>query len=200
MPEHYFSENPHSKSSPKKWKFNLKGKEYSFDSDAGVFSKNTVDFGSQLLIETFTLPKAEGDLLDLGCGYGPVGISLAKENTDWHIVMSDVNARAVDLAAKNSVNNAVANVDIIQSDSFENLADREFAAILLNPPIRAGKKLIYEMFENAADSLIAGGDFWIVIQKKQGAPSAKEKMEQLFGNAELMAKDKGYQILRSTKV
>jgi len=200
MSEHYFSENPHSKSSPKNWKFNIKGKEYRFNSDAGVFSKSTVDFGSQLLIETFTLPSAGGDLLDLGCGYGPVGISLAKEFSERHVIMSDVNGRAVELAKKNATDNAVQNVEIIQSDSFENLVGRSFASILLNPPIRAGKKLIYEMFELAEDSLVSGGDFWIVIQKKQGAASAKQKMEELFGNAEVIAKNKGYQILKSTKV
>ena len=81
----------------------------------------------------------------------------------------------------------------------DELADRKFAAVLLNPPIRAGKKVIYDMFESASESLVENGEFWIVIQKKQGAPSAKEKMESLFGNAEMVARDKGYIVLKSIK-
>lgn len=199
MSEHYFSQNPHSKSSPKTWNYQLKDREYRFFSDAGVFSKNTVDFGSRLLIDTFSVPQAEGDLLDLGCGYGPIGVALAGYYSDRHIVMSDVNDRAVELAKRNTSANELPNTEVLQSDGFTNLTDRKFAAILLNPPIRAGKEVIYKMFEAAADSLVGGGEFWIVIQKKQGAPSAKEKMESLFGNAEMVERDKGYIVLKSIK-
>ncbi|WLV24798.1 class I SAM-dependent methyltransferase [Aciduricibacillus chroicocephali] len=200
MSEHYFSKNPHSKSSPKNWHYNLRGRDFRFASDAGVFSRDTVDFGSRLLIESFTLPQVSGELLDLGCGYGPVGIALGGAYPERQIVMSDINERAVELARQNAADNGIENVEILQSDGFSNLKERSFAAILLNPPIRAGKSVIHSMFEYAAKAIIEGGEFWIVIQKKQGAPSAKEKLESLFGKVETVTKDKGYIIFKSSKV
>jgi len=200
MSEHYFSENPHSKSSPKTWNCVLRGKTYRFTSDAGVFSKNTIDFGSKLLIESFAIPAVSGDLLDLGCGYGPIGAVLANEYPDRTVLLADINERALNLAKKNAVENGLNNVESLQSDGFSNIKGRGFAAILLNPPIRAGKKVIYQMFEDAFEALVSKGEFWIVIQKKQGAPSAKEKLEGLFGNAEMVDRSRGYVVMRSIKV
>lgn len=200
MSEHYFSENPHSKSSPKTWNCLLREKTYHFTSDAGVFSKNTVDFGTRLLIEQFDYPQVSGDLLDLGCGYGPIGMTLADGAPERQVLMADINERAVELAKKNAEKNGVHNVEVVQSDGFADLGGRQFAAVLINPPIRAGKKLIYRMFEDAEKALLSGGALWIVIQKKQGAPSAEEKLEALFGNVETVAKSKGYYILRAVKV
>lgn len=200
MSEHYFSENPHSKSSPKTWNCSLRGETFRFTSDAGVFSKNTIDFGTKLLIETYEFPAAAGNLLDLGCGYGPIGITLAKEAPERKVVMADINERAVALARKNAEQNGVYNTEIFQSDGFELLLDRTFASILINPPIRAGKKVIYQMFEDAGKTLCEKGELWIVIQKKQGAPSAKEKLESLFGDVQTAAKSKGYFIYRAVKI
>lgn len=197
MSEHYFSQKPQSKSSPKHWNYRLRGKEYKFTSDVGVFSKNEVDFGSRLLIETFTPPEVPGDLLDLGCGYGPIGISIANELLERKIIMADVNERALALAASNAEQNEVSNVEFVVSDRFLGLENRKFAAILTNPPIRAGKSVVHGMFEGSKESLLEGGELWVVIQKKQGAPSAIEKLESLFGNCETVAKSKGYFILRS---
>ncbi|MGJ9460420.1 class I SAM-dependent methyltransferase [Oceanobacillus sp. CF4.6] len=197
MSEHYFSNKPQSKTSPRTWTYQLRGKEYTFNSDVGVFSKNEVDFGSRLLIEQFREPGISGDLLDLGCGYGPIGISLAGSFEDRKVVMVDVNERALALAEKNASANAVRNTDVVQSDRFSSLADRSFAAILTNPPIRAGKQVVHQMFEESFAALLPGGELWVVIQKKQGAPSAIEKIEMLFGNVEVVAKSKGYYILRA---
>jgi 16S rRNA (guanine1207-N2)-methyltransferase len=140
MTEHYFSQQPQSKSSPKTWEFTLKGKQYTFTSDAGVFSREGVDPGSQLLIEQFHPPALDGDLLDLGCGYGPIGIALAGFCPDRHVVMADVNERALALAEQNAYKNNMHNVEFVKSDSFQGLQGRVFAGILSNPPIRAGKK------------------------------------------------------------
>lgn len=200
MSQHYYSKSPQTKSAPKTWQDTIKGKQYTFTSDFGVFSKSNVDFGSKLLIEHFEEPMIEGDLLDLGCGYGPIGISLAKQYTNRHVVMIDINERAVALAKQNANHNQTTNTEIIQSDQFENIKNRSFAAIITNPPIRTGKKVIYGMFEKSKHSLLPGGALWIVIQKKQGAPSAKRKLEELFHTVEVKARSKGYLILKATNV
>lgn len=198
MSEHYFSKNPQSKSEPKTWNYTLRGREYSFISDVGVFSKNEVDFGTRLVIEHFNVPPIAGDILDLGCGYGPIGISLASENQDRRITMVDVNERALELARENVVKNNIENVDIIQSDGFSQLEHCSFAAVVTNPPIRAGKKVVHRMFEESKQALLKHGELWVVIQKKQGAPSAKEKLESLFDDVEVVFRSKGYFILKAT--
>jgi 16S rRNA (guanine1207-N2)-methyltransferase len=195
MSEHYFSQKPQSKSSPKTWNYQLRGKNYSFTSDIGVFSKNEIDFGTRLLVEAFTAPEVDGDILDLGCGYGPMGMTIADYLPDRQVVMADVNERALALAESNSKHNGIANVQFVQSDQFTNLEGRQFAAIVTNPPIRAGKKVVHGMFEGGKASLLKGGELWVVIQKKQGAPSAIEKLESLFGNCETVTRSKGYYIL-----
>ncbi|WP_156291772.1 class I SAM-dependent methyltransferase [Oceanobacillus salinisoli] len=201
MTEHYFSQHPQSKSSPKTWKFKLRDNEYTFTSDIGVFSKGEVDFGSRLLIETFTEPDVSGDILDMGCGYGPIGISLAGSFPERNVVMTDVNERALKLAEQNAKSNQVdRNTEIIHSDGFSNLNDHEFAAILTNPPIRAGKAVVHKMLEDSRRALLPNGELWVVIQKKQGAPSAKSKLETLFHEVEVIKKEKGYYILKAINV
>lgn len=200
MSEHYFSQKPQSKSLPKTWNYELRGKNFAFTSDVGVFSKNEVDFGTRLLIESFNPPEIPGDILDLGCGYGPIGMAIANLLPDRQVVMVDVNERALALAESNAAHNHIQNVELIQSDQFTNLANRKFAAILTNPPIRAGKKVVHGMFEGSKSRLRQGGELWVVIQKKQGAPSAIEKLEALFGNCETVTKSKGYYILRAKSI
>lgn len=200
MSEHYFSQKPQTTSSPKTWLYNANGKKYTFTSDVGVFSKNEVDFGSRFLLEQFTPPDIVGDFLDLGCGYGPIGITIADQYKDRHIVMIDINERALELAKKNAAQNTVENITCLQSDKLSAVMDRMFAAIITNPPIRAGKLVVHEMFEQAEQVLVRGGALWVVIQKKQGAPSAKKKLEQLFAEVDTVAKRKGYYIFRAVKV
>ncbi|WP_100012636.1 class I SAM-dependent methyltransferase [Lentibacillus sediminis] len=200
MADHYFSQTPQSERSPKTWQYRLRGTMYTFTSDVGVFSKNEVDFGSRLLIEEFTEPEKAGDFLDLGCGYGPIGIALADHYPERHIVMSDVNERALELSKENAAHNHVENVAILQSDRFAQLENRSFAAIITNPPIRAGKQVVHQMFEESAKSLKSGGELWVVIQKKQGAPSAKKKLESLFTEVDTVARDKRYYIFKAVNV
>lgn len=199
MSEHYFTQKPQSESKPQTWNYTFNGKSFTFTTDVGVFSKNIVDFGSRLLIDQFQPPKIAGDFLDLGCGYGPIGILIASKFKDRHIVLSDINERAISLAKQNSSQNKIENVEIVLSNGFERLANRSFAAILTNPPIRAGKKIVYQMFEESFQALKNNGELWVVIQKKQGAPSARKKIEELFGNVSMVARKKGYYIFRSNK-
>ena len=195
---HYYTNNVDAHSDEKSFNYRLRGYDFRFTTDVGVFSKKEVDFGSRLLIESFTVPEVEGDILDVGCGYGPIGLSLAKSYENRNIHMVDVNHRALELAKRNAKNNNILNVSIYESYCYEGVKGK-FAAILSNPPIRAGKKGVHGILEEAQHHLVDGGELWVVIQKKQGAPSAKKKMEEVYGNCEVISKDKGYFILRSIK-
>ncbi|MGM9927842.1 MAG: class I SAM-dependent methyltransferase [Bacillus sp. (in: firmicutes)] len=201
MTNHYYSKNPSAESNPKYWDYTLRGKSFRFKTDNGVFSKKEVDFGSRLLIEAFSYPEGiEGNLLDVGCGYGPVGLSMAYAYPQVKVEMVDVNERAVQLAQENAELNHISNVYIHESNVFSSIEHTSFAAILTNPPIRAGKQVVHEIFERSYNHLRPGGELWVVIQKKQGAPSAMEKMESLFGNVDVIVKKKGYFILMSKKI
>jgi 16S rRNA (guanine1207-N2)-methyltransferase len=199
LSEHYYSKKPSSSSNPQTWTFQLRGRLFTFTTDSGVFSKKEVDFGSRLLIESFKQPEIEGDFLDVGCGYGPIGLSIAKDFPERKVEMIDINERAVELANKNKVINQVNNVIIYQSDLFERVSDKMFAAILTNPPIRAGKSVVYSIFEQSFSHLLPSGELWVVIQKKQGAPSAMEKLKSLFPEVEVIEKKKGYYIIKAKK-
>ncbi|MEK4946947.1 class I SAM-dependent methyltransferase [Carnobacterium sp. FSL W8-0810] len=200
MSDHYFTNRPQTASETSAWTYTLRGKEFKFVTDTGVFSKKTVDFGSRLLIETLDFSEmVPGNLLDIGCGYGPIGLSLAKEDAERKVEMVDVNERALGLAKQNASNNRLANVLIHTSDIYESVEGKDFAAIVSNPPIRAGKQVVHGVLTGAYDLLKHGGTLTVVIQKKQGAPSAKAKMEEMFRNAEVIAKDKGYWIIQSVK-
>jgi 16S rRNA (guanine1207-N2)-methyltransferase len=200
MTNHYFSKSPESESAPVYWDYRLRGNSFRFKTDRGVFSKKEVDFGSRLLIETFQLENKSGLMLDVGCGYGPIGLSLAKAFPNTIVHMVDVNERALALARENAILNHIDNVRIYESDRLLGIEDTRFQAILTNPPVRAGKKIVHDIFEQSADRLDAEGELWVVIQKKQGAPSAVEKLETLFGQVDIVEKSKGYFIIRAKKV
>ncbi len=173
-------------------KAELCGSELAFRSDAGVFSKKGVDFGSRLLIESVVL-RGDEYILDLGCGYGPVGIALAKANPKLKVQMVDINERATTLARENArLNHVTSQIEVKISDGFEQLQNQKFDAILCNPPIRVGKAFIFELFAKARNHLSADGSLWIVIRKQQGAASAKEELSRLFGTVELVTQKKGY--------
>lgn len=199
MSEHYYAKDPKVKSQRKTISSELRGKTMHFTTDAGVFSKGGVDFGSRLLIESFVMPEISGDVLDVGCGYGPIGLTIAASFPERSIQMVDVNERAVALSKENAAQNHVDNVNVYPSDALLAVKNADFAAILTNPPIRAGKETIFSFYENSYLKLASGGELWVVIQKKQGAPSTAKKLEEVFGNVTVVAKRKGYYILRSIK-
>lgn len=201
MTNHYYSRNPEVESKPEQWSFTLRGNEYRFKTDAGVFSKREVDFGSRLLIEAFECSlEDDRPIIDIGCGYGPIGLSVASLYPNRTVHMVDVNARAIDLSKENAQANGIRNVNVYESSVFSEVKETDFAAVISNPPIRAGKKVVHEILEESKRFLETGGELWIVIQKKQGAPSAMAKMEEVFGNVEVVLKKKGYYILKSKKV
>ena len=189
----YYAENPDAAHDIHELRVDLLGEKMTFLTDAGVFSKKMVDFGSQLLLKCLEVNQGE-TVLDVGCGYGPLGLSLAKAY-GVQATMVDINNRALDLARQNAERNKV-EATIFQSNIYEQVKGK-FDHVISNPPIRAGKQVVHEIIEKSKDFLRIGGDLTIVIQKKQGAPSAKSKMEDVFGNCEIVKKDKGYYILRS---
>ena len=200
MSQHYYSKNPQTTSKPQEWDFTLRGEKFHFQTDSGVFSKNEVDFGSRVLIDTFEDSAVEGPVLDVGCGYGPIGIAIAKSFPRKQVHMVDVNTRAIELAKKNATKNNVENVEIYESDGLSAVEEEGFSTILTNPPIRAGKETVFRFYEEAWSKVAPGGSLWVVIQKKQGAPSTQEKLEELFGNCRVAEKKKGYFIFEARKV
>ena len=191
----YYAENPDAAHDIHELRVDLLGEKMTFLTDAGVFSKKMIDFGSQLLLKCLEVNQGE-TVLDVGCGYGPLGLSLAKAY-GVQATMVDINNRALDLARQNAERNKV-EATIFQSNIYEQV-EGTFDHVISNPPIRAGKQVVHEIIEKSKDFLVTDGDLTIVIQKKQGAPSAKSKMEDVFGNCEIVKKDKGYYILRSVK-
>lgn len=177
-------------SAPYKW--NWAGVRADFCTDAGVFSRDGLDFGSRLLIETVH-PLLHGRVLDMGCGWGAIGVLLARLCPDAQITMADINERAVALAARNARQNGVS-AETLVSDGYENIAP-SFDAIVTNPPIRAGKQTVYRILDEAKTRLAPGGRLFLVIRKEQGAPSAQTHLQGVYSRVELLARKKGYWIL-----
>lgn len=196
---HYYTNNIHLESDESKIDFRFRGNELIFISDIGVFSKERIDYGSRALLDAMDIKESQKSLLDVGCGYGTLGVSLAKVYPWINVEMVDVNERAVLLSNKSIAANGIENAKAYLSSVYENVQGT-YDVIISNPPIRAGKKVVHEILEKAYEHLNEHGELVVVIQKKQGAPSAKAKMEEVFGNCEIVNRDKGYFILKSQKM
>ena len=197
---HYFTNDEKLASQPRTVEYSFNGKDFVLESDLGVFSKNKLDYGSEILIESL-LPVSLGErMLDLGCGIGPIGLTLAYFNPSLNVVCSDVNTRALALCEANARKLALSKrVTCLQSDIYIEI-EGKFHSIVSNPPIRAGKKVTYEIYRGALDHLFELGSLYVVIRKAQGAKSVKDYLEQLFGNVTVLARSKGYFVLKATKV
>ena len=196
---HYYSKTQEGvESKPQEFVFNFQEQKFIFHTDSGVFSKDYIDYGSYVLLKNFIPNDLEYPILDMGAGYGPIGIVISKL-FDKETVLCEINERAYQLILKNIAQNKTEKVKAFHSNLYECVENMQFSSILTNPPIRAGKQVVFQIYEGAYQHLTLGGELWVVIQKKQGAPSSKTRLEEIFGNCKIMAKDRGYYILKSIK-
>lgn len=198
MSNQYFENNENLKSDIHTIKYYFKKTMLFFDTDNGVFSKGGIDFGSNVLLQNLPDLSNKKKLLDVGCGYGAMGLTIAKKYHNLMIDMVDVNLRAIDLCRKNALKNGIENVDIFESSCYVNI-DKTYDTIISNPPIRAGKKIVFEILSGAYDHLEEKGELWIVIQKKQGAESALKCLKNIFEKVEIVVKEGGYWVIKSRK-
>ena len=193
MPDHYYTEIPSSAHDERRVALRALGNELTFITDAGVFSRDGLDRGTEVLLDA--LPALSGRVLDLGCGWGAVGVALGKRWPGLEIVMTDINSRAVGLARRNLTENGV-KATVVQGDGFA-AVEGKFDAIVTNPPIRAGKAVIYGLFAQARDHLKPDGALYVVIRKQQGAPSALKYLKEIYARAETVGRGSGFHVLRA---
>ena len=213
---HYFSEKQDVKSDRKIIKYEIENKKFEFLTDNGVFSKTKVDFGTDVMLKVFlreniNKKNQKFDVLDIGCGYGVVSVVVKSFFKNVRTVSSDVNERALELTRENLFKNGVvksndsedndfgnSDFKVIKSFAFDNISEK-FDVILSNPPIRAGKQTIFQIYEKSFEHLNENGEFYCVIQTKHGAKSTQKKLEEIFGNCETLEINAGYRIFRSVK-
>ena len=188
----YFDKDTDVESNEVTTRAEISGRLYTFKTDNNVFSKKGLDFGTRTLLESLDFNSINGDILDFGCGYGPIGIIL-KKNTNSNIDMIDINERAINLARKNAKINGV-NVNIFSSDKYENV-EKLYDYIISNPPIRVGKKVLYEILIGAREYLKENGKLIFVINKEQGAKSCMKDMEKYY-KVSLICKNKGFFVIQ----
>ena len=194
---HYYTDNSDLDSKRSSFDYYFDNEKFTFTTDIGVFSKSDVDYGSYLLIKNTYKRVLGNKLLDLGCGYGPIGIIIKRFNPDIDTTLVDVNSRAIELAKINgSLNKTKLNIHLCKDILTLNTL---FDSIILNPPVRAGKVVIYDLYEKSYMSLNDGGSLYIVIQKKQGADSSIKKLNELFKEIKILDKDGGYRVIQAIK-
>ena len=190
----YFS-NDKLPSDIREIKCEVLGRKFTFLSDNGVFSKKGIDFGSRLLLSSIPMEEVGANVLDIGCGYGTIGI-IVKAFTNSHVDMVDVNKRAIALAEKNIKLNNVDDINVFESNIYSNVKDK-YDVVITNPPIRAGKKVVYEILMDAKKYLKENGELYLVIRKEQGAKSLISDLEKVY-NVVVLNRKKGYFIIKCT--
>ena len=199
MNSHYFSKNPIVPSKEHTIDYKIAGHSFSLISDTNVFAKNGIDYGSMALLKVIIQKIKAGKVLDIGCGYGVIGLTLAYLIPDIQVTCSDINHRAVSLTSKNlSALELSKKVTVLQSDLYEKI-EGEFDVIVSNPPIRAGNTVLHNLYTGAYRHLITSGRFFIVVRRKQGAESTVKYLSNLFAHVETIKKHKGYWIIMATK-
>ena len=195
---HYFAEHPKSKMRLGIIHTHLRGIHFEFLTASGVFSKKRVDLGTRLLIESMVLPQ-EGYVLDIGCGYGAVGIAAATFNPNLRVIMVDVNERAVRLARQNAEKNYVSNVEVRRGYLYEPVKDLVFNCVLSNPPVSAGMETVKAIIFEAPEHMASKALFQMVVKSKIGGKRLLMVFEEAFGNIEVLARKSGYRVLMSKK-
>lgn len=192
---HYFTNNKELKSNLKKLNYKINNQTFTFLSDNGVFCKDKIDFGTNLLLETYLKDKEKKNkkVLDVGCGYGVIGIVISKIN-DSFCTLIDVNNRCIHLSKINIKKNKV-NAEAFHSNVYEKIEEK-YDVIITNPPIRAGNKIVLDILLNAKKHLNRNGELWCVIRKAQGAETFTKKLENEY-YVEILKKYKGFYIIKA---
>lgn len=194
---HYFTNEENLKSEIEKVIAEINGIPFYFYTDNGVFSKGELDFGTELLLKNFKYDGPNNKtLLDIGCGCGPIGIYAS--HLGFAVDMSDVNKRAIHLS-KMSLKEQGLNANVFESDAYKNITNK-YDYIVSNPPIRVGKEKLYEIVMNAKEHLKDGGSLWIVVRKQQGAESMIRDMKNVYKTVEVIAKKKGFFIIKASLI
>lgn len=196
--DHYFSASPSSKPRLRLIQAHLKGRLFKFLTASGVFSKKRVDLGTKLLIEAMILPET-GYVLDMGCGYGAVGIAAAAFNPKLHVVMVDVNERAVRLARRNIELNRVYNAEVRRGSLYEPVKGMLFDCILSNPPVSAGLATVKAIITEAPKYMTEKATLQMVLKSKIGGKRLQQVFQETFGNCEILARESGYRVLMAKK-
>lgn len=197
-PNHYFTAYPKSKAKLGIVRTYLCGKPFEFLTASGVFSKKRVDLGTRVLIESMVLPE-KGNVLDVGCGYGAVGIVAALSNPNLRVVMVDVNERAVWLAKQNVQRNNVINAEVRSGHLYEPIKSLTFNCVLSNPPVSAGIETVKAIIVEAPKHMANKACFQMVVKSKIGGKRLKVFLEEAFGNTEILARKSGYRVFISEK-
>ncbi len=192
MNEHYFTKKPKSKVERGLIKARLGGRAFRFLTSSGVFSYKKIDRGTELLVSNMII-RQEDHVLDLGCGYGILGIAAAK--IAGRVILTEVNSRAANLARKNLKLNSIANAEVREGNLYEPVADEKFNVILCNLPMSAGLGVVYEIIEKSTAHLKSRGTLQVVVRK--GAKRIEQKMREIFGNVTTLAKKGGYRVFLS---
>ena len=196
--EHYFAEHPRSKAQFGLIRAYLRGRHFEFLTASGVFSKSHIDLGTRLLIESMVLPK-KGRVLDIGSGYGPIGIVAASLNPHSEVMLVDVNARAVHLEKKNIEKNRVYNAEARRGRLYEPVKDQIFDCILSNPPVSAGLETVRAIICNGPKHMKQDASLQMVLRSKVGGKRLQMTFRETFGNVEVLARESGYRVLISQK-
>ncbi len=196
--DHYFTAQPHARSQPRQFTVSVREVELILTSDRGIFSHGRLDDGTLRLLKKMELPET-GDFLDLGCGYGVIGLVAAKLRPGARVTMVDINERATKLAADNARANGISNVEVLTGDAPQVLEERQFDVVLCNPPIRVGKQKLYELIADAAERLRPDGVLWMVIHTRQGAKSHLREVAPMFSECETVSRKWGYRVFKCEK-
>ncbi len=198
MGEHYFARRPVSRHRLAEIHVTVRGQPFAFHTDAGIFSRGELDRGTELLLAALEVGPCDL-MLDLGCGYGAIGIVAARLSDGGHVILTDVNERAVALARENVAANRIGNAEVRTGDLYDSVADMAFNHIVCNPPIRAGRAVVDRIVSGAPAHLLEGGSLWLVARTKQGADSLRDRMAATFGGADVVKRGSGFKVLRATK-
>lgn len=199
MVSHYFTKDPTTPSKERTITYKFNGLTYNLVTDTNVFAKNGIDVGTMILLKVIAQKINTGKVLDIGCGYGVIGLTLASYLPDIQVVCSDINLRAVNLTIRNARALKLSNrVTTLQSNLYENI-EGNFDYVVSNPPIRAGKKVLDEIYTGAYRKLNTGGTLYLVVRRKQGAESTVRRLQEIYSRVDVLNKDKGYWVISATK-